>query len=363
MPRNTRNVTRGNASTTSTKIGTTGGGQYNPNPQAGAPDTTPKVGAPSPFAGNGGAMNPAFASGARQPGWDLSLQDINAMLQQFGATASFGPDGLVLTGPNGQTYVNQGSSHEGAGPGGQSAFLESLMGMQGKQHYGGALAQLDQALAGVAQKGRFARSIGMDPNASMADISAHNRAAGATPIPQSTMDGASPAARAWLQAHPNNQAAPAQPTLPDDTGFHPPATTPPTPVPPERPIFGPPGPPQTVPPEGVRPPFGPPGPPQQVNDPFRVPGQTGPPSIVPAAAATPAPPSPASALTTTGRVAPASSTAAQAAGATAGQKALGATSLNFPQGKGGQAPPNPFGVTTPKPQTMSPFQASGRRTY
>lgn len=138
---------------------------------------------PAPLAGaasyDGG---PDLLANARMRGlYTGNLNAFNDLLSRWGARAAFGPDrGLTITGPGG-SYTNQGASHEGAGPGGQSEFLMRLLGIQpdarGQRYWGGDVANLDTASAAVRTLGDRARQFGLDPNqATYEDVAKANLA-------------------------------------------------------------------------------------------------------------------------------------------------------------------------------------------
>ncbi len=74
------------------------------------------------------------------------------ILRRMGFNFQQGPQAGTMFNKGGQSYFNQGASHEGAGPGGQSQFLQGLgYGQGSKGRYGGDIPMIDRMMAAVAQ--------------------------------------------------------------------------------------------------------------------------------------------------------------------------------------------------------------------
>lgn len=228
---------------------------FNPGPYHGYPEPMAVEGAYSPT-----SSTPSINQQSLQD--FLGGQNAGDYLHGQGFNFNQGPSAGTTFSKGGQQYQNLGASHEGAGPGGESAFLQGLGVQSGAGGaYSGDVRKTDKAMANVAQsnirqragqlttadKQRMAAQ-GVDifgnkigggtstatPQMPTGSTQTVNRsAASPTPQPALAAEGAPP----WTPA-PRQQ-----PTPPTGVPQGPQPSLPPRPVPPGMPP-APPGPPQ-----------------------------------------------------------------------------------------------------------------------
>jgi hypothetical protein len=121
-------------------------GRPGQGPQGG-PNALPGQTPGAPQRGANQSLYEALGLRGADSGWGKSLGDINSKLSPSGITASLGTDGMPsYTSGKGGSFQFTGGQHEGAGPGGQSEFLQQALGVDpGKTNYG-KVAGLDKTL-------------------------------------------------------------------------------------------------------------------------------------------------------------------------------------------------------------------------
>jgi len=138
--------------------GNGGGGNGGGGSQSGPPPKWNDGGMGPQYMMDGYSPTPQQSFGGGQSLYQQSLQNYLGgqsaadYLQGKGVGFNQGPSAGTGFTYNGGTYQNMGSSHEGAGPGGESQFLINQGVQSGKGGaYSGDVAKMDKAMANVAQ--------------------------------------------------------------------------------------------------------------------------------------------------------------------------------------------------------------------